>query len=264
MEDQGVYLYAIGRELPVQELGTIGVEKSGVYTIAEGDLRAVVSDVPFTRELRPERRHLAAHQAVVNAILERSPDILPVSFGTIAENEEGVRRLLNKFAGEISEQIDNVKGNVQMNVRLSYASKSPTVFEYLVNERQPELGKLRDQLYGEGRTATREEKIDFGQKIETGLNQLRDELGEKLEQAMAKKCSSTKMLTPRSEEEMVRLACLVPKDSTKDFDAAVQEVAKSFDDHFTLEESGPFPAYDFTELHLNVDEGADEEPRVDH
>ena len=57
---------------------------------------------------------------------------------------------------------------------------------------------------------------------------------------------------------MARIACLVTKDSTDKFDAAVKETASSFDDRFTVEESGPFPPYDFTELHLSVEEGAEE------
>jgi hypothetical protein len=258
MEAQGVYLYAIGPELPVQDLGAIGVEGSEVYTIAEGPLRAVVSDVPFTRELRPERRHLAAHQAVVNAVLERSPVTLPVSFGTIADNENGVRELLRRHADQLSEQMERVKGMVQMNVRLSYAAQTPGVFEYLLNERRPDLRSLRDAIFGGGRTPTREEKIDFGQKIEAALNELRDELTQQIEQALSPRCSATKVLSPRSEQELVRLACLVAKDSTGAFDSAVQEAARSFDDRFVFEQSGPFPAYDFTELHLSVEEGAEE------
>src|SRR5262245_61736140 len=104
----GVYLYAIGRQVPVQDMGPVGVEGSEVYTITEGNLSAVVSDVPRGGELRPERRHLAAHQAVVNAVVDRSPVALPVSFGTIADDEEGIRRLLRRYAGDLSDQMERL------------------------------------------------------------------------------------------------------------------------------------------------------------
>jgi hypothetical protein len=258
VDAQGVYLYAIGQDLAVQDLGKIGVEGSEVYTIEEGNLRAVVSDVPRTREMRPERRHLAAHQKVVNSVLERSETILPVSFGTIADDEAGVRSLLRRFAEMISEQMDRLKGGVQMNVRVSYSAKEPSVFEYLLTEREPELKALRDRIFGGGRAASREEKIDFGQQIEAALNRLRDEFAEKLEK-LSTQSRETKVLSPRNEQEIVRIACLVAKDATDAFDAAVKEIAQSIDDRFTVEESGPFPAYDFAELHLSsIEEGAEE------
>jgi hypothetical protein len=255
MEPRGVYLYAIVQEVPVQDIGPIGLEGAEVYTIAEGQLRAVVSDAPDTEELRPERRHLEAHQAVVNSVLERSPVLLPVSFGTIAGDEDEVRRLLRRYADELAEQMDRLGGKAQMNVRLSYAG--PSIFEYLVNERRPDLRDLRDATFSGG-TATREEKIDFGQKIDAALNELRDELTQQLAQALSPRCSETKRLQPRSEQEMARLACLVAKDSPKELDAAVEEAARSFDDRFILEQSGPFPPYDFAELHLTVEEGVEE------
>lgn len=255
MGTQGVYLYAIVRELPMQDMGPIGLEGGEVYTIAEDRLRAVVSDVPHRDELRPERRHLQAHQAVVNAVLERSPVVLPVSFGTIADDEEGIRRLLRRYAEELSEQMEHVQGTAQMNMRLSYTAKEPTVFGYLVNERQPELRNLRDAMFGGGRVPSREEKIDFGQKIEAALNELRDEFTRQVEQTVAPHCNEMKILPQRSESEIVRLACLVPKDAMDAFDSAVQEFARSVDDRFEVGQSGPFPPYDFAELHLSVEEG---------
>ncbi len=261
MGKQGVYLYAIVPELPLQELGERGVDGSEVYTIGEGKLRAVVSDVAMTGELRPERRHLAAHQAVVNAVMERCPVVLPVSFGTIAGDDDGIRDLLRRYAGDLSEQMERVDGRVQMNLRLPFVGKS--IFGQLLDE-QPELAKLRDATFRRGHAATREEKIEFGQQIDAGLNELRGELSRRMEEAIGEICVETKSLPVRGETEMARIACLVDKESVAKFDAAVQKLAGLFDDRYSIEQSGPFPPYDFAELHLTVDEGAGEEaPRAD-
>jgi len=251
MEEQGIYLYAIVPDVPVQDMGAIGLENGEVFTIAEGSLRAVVSAISATEELRPERRHLSAHQTVVNRILEHSSVVLPVSFGTIADDEAGVRRLLREHADELSEQMARLEGRVQMNVRLSYSAQSPTFFDHLVREHRPELNKLRDTLFSGGRTPTREEKIEFGQKIEAAMNELRDEFAERLTEALSGKCKEVKRLTPRSESEVARLACLVTKDSIDAFDSALASAAKTIDDRFTVDQSGPFPPYDFAELHLS-------------
>lgn len=249
----GVYLYAVLPKDGAPPLGE-GIEQAKVYTVAEGPLTAVVSDLAEREEggLRPERRNLAAHQGVLKRVLENSPMVLPVSFGTVADGAEGVKTLLRKYQQQFLEQLERVKGRVQMTLHLRYAVETPGVFDYLMEKYNPELGRRRDELFGEGRVATREEKIEFGQAIERLLEASRDELAGVVEEGLGDRCAATKRLALRNERELVRLACLIDGGARAAFDAAVDEVARRFDEHFALDENGPFPAYDFTELHLQV------------
>jgi hypothetical protein len=141
-----------------------------------------------------------------------------------------------------------------MNVRLTFTGKS--IFEHLLGQ-QPELAKLRDLTFRQGHTPTRDEKIEFGLHVDAGLNQLRGEISRRLEDLIAPKCTELKSLPARSEAEMARMACLVDKEATAGFDAAVQAAARTIDDRFTVEQGGPFPPYDFAELHLTADQGAE-------
>jgi hypothetical protein len=250
---KGAYLYAIvpESEIKTKDLGE-GLEKSSVYTVREGKLAAIVSDLPTPKELKPERRNLSAHQNVLKRVLDASSVVLPVSFGTVADSAEGVRALLKKYEEEFTEQMEEVRGKAETVVRLAYAPETPGIFEYVMERRSPELKQLRDRLFAGGREASREEKIDLGQAVEGALNAARDEFAEQVEDVLSAHCSSIKRLPPRNERELARLACLVERDVIGEFDNAVGEAAKLFDDHFTFEETGPFPPYDFTELHLKV------------
>jgi hypothetical protein len=253
----GAYLYGIVPELPIQDLGPIGLAGEEVYTIAEGGLRAVVSDLELASgvELRPERKHLAAHQAVLTKLHQASDVVLPVSFGTIADDEDGIRRLLHKYGDELMLEMERVKGKTQMNIRLAYTTDKPGVFDFLL-ERRGDLASLRDSLFGGGQEASRDAKIDFGQKIEAALNELRAEVGQKLESALRGACDEIKGLATRGETELARFACLVGKEQTAELERAVNDAARAFPDSFEMEFSGPFPPYDFTEMHLEAEEGS--------
>jgi hypothetical protein len=246
----GTYLYAVlPKESARQDWGEVsGVEESKVYSIDSGNLAAIVSDVSSRAEMRPERRHLAAHERVLKKATIASRAVLPVSFGTIADDREGVRELLQKFQKDLSEQMLRVEGKLEMRLRVTYAAEKPSVFEFLVAN-SPELRESRDAIARSGREPTREEKIDLGQKVDSILNALCEQYAERVEKVVGK-LGQSKRNPPRNEREFVNLAFLVPKDLQADFGAAAQSAAAQFPDTFRVDQSGPYPPYDFVELHV--------------
>jgi len=251
----GPYFYAVVPASAVpKDLGDVpGVEDTPLYAITSGELSAVVSDVPIQGELRPERKHLAAHQQVIDRMGQSSSAVLPVAFGTIADSGDGVRSLLETYQKDLSEQVKKVEGKLELGVRVTYGASKPDVFQFLLTS-NPELRAARDAFAQLGREPTREEKIELGEKVDAQLSALRDEYTQRLEQALGA-FAECKRKNPRNEREFVNLAVLVPADKRADVDAAVEAAAKELPDSFVVEQLGPYPAYDFVDLHLKAVQG---------
>lgn len=251
--ERGTYLYAVLPKASVPgDLAQIsGVEDGRVYSVTTGELAAVVSDVPTREEMRPERRLLAAHQGVLRHVTDSSRVVLPVSFGTVAEGADSVRELLERYQKDLSEQMLRVEGKREMGVRVTYEAARPSVFDFLVAN-NAELREARDAIAG--REATRDEKINLGQKVEAALDSLREEYSRRAEGAIGDLAES-KRNPPHSEREFVNLAFLVPISRQADFDVAVQSAAKLFPDSFSVREMGPYPPYDFVDLHVTSLQG---------
>ena len=107
-----VYLYAVIPGTAENELGISGLFDSVVHTISEGGIAAVVSEFPASEKLRPERKHLAATQRVLNYLVETNDVVLPVSFGTVADSEKGIREMLKKYGKDFHREIARVSGKV--------------------------------------------------------------------------------------------------------------------------------------------------------
>jgi len=89
---QGMYLYAVVSGSGDRNYGLLGIDGSDVYTVSNGKVGMVVSNIPDMK-LRPERRHLAAHQDVLKQLMtETTP--LPISFGMIADDMKAIRKIL--------------------------------------------------------------------------------------------------------------------------------------------------------------------------
>lgn len=244
----GVYVYAIvGGELAL-DYGSIGLDGSPVYKIGAPGMAALASPITRSR-VRPERRNLAAHNAVLRrALAGGEPAVLPLAFGLIAEDDEAVRILLKKNRPALEEQLAQVAGKVEMGLRVLW--DVPNLFEYFVNHR-PELLKARDAI-GDIRQARHADMLTLGQLFERALNEEREHHFGHVAEVLTRSGLQVKKNPPRSEREVLNLACLVPRDLQDEFERIVDEAAASFDSHYTFDISGPWAPHNFVTLSLTT------------
>ena len=248
----GAYLYGIISSPPAKPcahptLLCTGIDDARIYLISQGRLAAVVSDVP-RRKFRPERRHLAAHHAVVKHLMENCT-VLPVSFGVIADGADTVRRILSVNQAALDEQLQRLKGKVEMGLRVFW--DVPNIFEHFVNT-HAELKALRDQLFRGGREPSQDQKIELGRLFERILSEERAAHTETAVSVLSSRCAEIKQDRPRNEREVTNLACLVERDAERGFEDGVLQAAQLFDSDFRFDLNGPWPPYNFVTVELTI------------
>jgi len=241
------YLYAVIDSTPEQEWDVYGIDGHAVRSLTDGAVSAVVSDLSRSR-IRPERRHLAAHRQVLERVMART-SLLPLRFGTIADDAEAVRRILFLHQERFMTQLNRVAGSVEMGLQVSW--DVPDIFEYFI-EREPELRRLRDRYFGGQVRCTQQDKIQIGQLFDQVLNEERDACTRRVENALVRTCVEIKRSACRNEREVMNLACLVERDKSEQFEAAVVEAARLFDNHFAFRQSGPWAPHNFVDLDLET------------
>lgn len=242
----GKYLYAVIPAAGDREYGDIGIDGKRVYVICEHQVGAVVSDYG-NGKIRPERRHIAAHQAVLKHLMaEGTP--LPISFGMIADGAREIRRIVSLNRKALVEQLFRVRGKVEMGLRVAW--DAPDIFEYFVNT-HPELRSARDRFFGTHRPPAYDDKIEVGRLFERVLQADRDEHTERVESIISPCCFEIKRNSLRNEKEVMNLACLVERKAVeKDFEAAVFEAARWFDNSFVFDFNGPWAPHHFVDADL--------------
>jgi hypothetical protein len=249
MANSGVYLYAVVRGSDDRKLDAKGIHDGDVYMLSQDNLAAVVSDMPEVDKLRPERRHLAAHQRVLTQLIQEHDVVLPVSFGTVPESKKAVQELLSRYKDDLTSQLQRVEGKVEMGLRV--ALEVPNVFEYFVSK-NTELKQARDEIFNSKDEPTREQKIDLGQKFEGTLNKNREECAKKVESTLIEYCSEIRQNRCRNEQELARVSCLIEKDKTDVFVEVVSKAAEQFEDDFVFDYNGPLPPYNFVEVRVKA------------
>lgn len=243
----GRYLYAIVAGSQDRSYGPLGIDGGTVYAISDGRVAAVVSDVPNAK-IRPERRHLAAHQEVLRRLMEKSTP-LPMTFGVIGDGLKEIRKILSQNQEAFLEQLQRVAGKVEMALRVTW--DVPNIFEYFVIT-HPELRATRDRFLGIHREPTQEEKIEVGRIFERILNEDREIYTERVEEILSPRCFEIRRNPQRNEREVMNLACLVGREAQAEFEAAVFETARLFDNNFAFDYSGPWAPHNFVEIELKL------------
>lgn len=244
---KGRYLYAVVPGSQQRDYGCLGLNGENVYTIGDGDIAAVVSDVPH-QNIRPERRHFAAHQAVLKRLIVDG-DLLPMSFGIISKGPKAVRAILSRNNKAIQGQLKRVAGKLEMGLKVTW--DVPNIFEYIVGI-HPELTSARDGLLRTNREPTQQEKIEIGRMFEEILSLDRERHTDKVEQVLASRCFEIKQNKCRNENEVMNLSCLVGRNLMDEFEAGVFEAASHFDDNFAFDFNGPWAPHNFVELEVNL------------
>lgn len=240
----GSYIYAIADPaLEKSSLSCKGISDKPIRTISVGKATAIYSDVP-NQKIRPERRHLSAHQNVLKYLFNEGT-ILPMAFGIIADSPKAVQSILSRYQHSFSEQLQRVNGKAEMGIRISW--DVPNIFEYFIAQ-YADLREMRDALLAERGHIGRGEMIELGRQFDRILNEVRDEYREKIEASLAEHCYEIKHNPPKKETEIMNLACLVEKEKLQQFEKALLEVSSQYNDDFAVHYSGPWPPHNFIDL----------------
>ncbi len=244
---QGRYVYAISYSGPSPDLSglpgvaVIGADPAPVEVHAEGPVAAIVS--PFAgRQVRPERRNLAAHNGVLRTLMTARVPFLPVAFGCVAPSRNKLSRMLDAARDEVLADLERLAGRVEMGLKVVW--DVPNIFDYFVFH-YPELAELRDRLQRKRGGPTRDDQIQLGRTFETLLQETRARHVASVQQALRDCVREFRDDPPRDEKMVMNLSCLVDREGEKEFAQSVIHAAALFDDHYTFDYNGPWPPYHF-------------------
>lgn len=246
-EGEGRYLYAVVAGAQDRELGPIGVGGSRVYYLSNGNVAAVVSNLP-NRKIRPERRNLAAHQAVLKRLMEESTP-LPMAFGIIADGVPVIRKILSENQEIFLQELERVADKVEMGVRITW--DVPNIFEFFVHT-HPELRAVRDHYFGTNREPNQDDMIEVGRTFDRILNEDRQEHTDTVLEVLSPCCYEIKVNPPRDERVVLNLACLVGREAQGRFEKGIFRSASIFDNNYAFDYNGPWAPYNFVDIDLSL------------
>ncbi|MFB0615856.1 GvpL/GvpF family gas vesicle protein [Streptomyces sp. AGS-58] len=235
------YVYGItARSHPALPEGMTGVGQPArpVRLLTAGELTAVVSDAP--EDLRPKRRDLLAHQNVL-AETGAGGCILPMRFGSVADDDESVTQVLGARAEHYQERLRELDGKVEYNVKATHVEEAVL---HLVMAENADLRSLAEANRRAG-GGSYDDKIRLGEMVASAVKAKEAVDAREVHDLLAPGAAAVSV-GPESTGWLLNVSFLVARDSAERFLAAVEQVRESHA-HLELRVNGPLPPYSFVE-----------------
>lgn len=253
----GVYLYCIGHasdltseRVAALDAAPVDGQGSSLRAIEHGELAAIVSDTSVER-FELDRDKLMAHHQVLEQAMSLG-DILPVSYGMVAErDQEIVERLLHDAAGALSASLEHVRGRVELSLRVMW--NQDQLFQEIVEE-VPEIRALRDQLAGVSEEQGYYERIQLGEMTSSVIEQKNDLERSQMLDALSPISVDTRVGQESSDTLIMSASFLVDRDREPDFDAAVQSIYEPRQERMIFRYLGPLPPANFVNVMVEAEE----------
>jgi hypothetical protein len=246
MRMDGRYIYCIigwGEKKPIGNFGNIGIGENPVYTIDYKDIAAVVSTIPF-KQMESNLNDIVAHQRVVE-VARQSNTVLPVRFGVILKNEEGIKKLLASSYKDYRTKLSSFSGKDEIGIKVLINKSSLKKIKEQA-EQAEEIRKLKQEISSAkpGTSYFLKLRLEDAMKNET-LMKIDKMVGE-INGSLAGMAVDRRLLKSDVGEIVLNAAYLVERDKISAFDAKVKELRERFErEGMTLHRSGPWAPYSF-------------------
>ncbi|MFI9759678.1 GvpL/GvpF family gas vesicle protein [Streptomyces sp. NPDC051963] len=221
-----------------KKLSGVGDPPRPVRVLTEADLAALVSDAPDG--LRPKRRDLLAHQAVL-AETGAAGCVLPMRFGSVAPDDGSVTDVLAERAEHYKERLRELDGKVEYNVKAVHDEEA--VLHRVLSE-NPEIRAMTEANRQAG-GGTYDQRLRLGETVVSAVKAR--EAADAVEVRGALEPVAAAVSTgPESAGWLANLSFLVDRRAAETFVTAVEATRKAFP-HLELRLNGPLPPYSFVE-----------------
>ena len=267
MTELAFYVYCIAQsataaELPPESLPSAIEDDSKLEWVVTGELAALSSQVPLTSYNEDSlAEHLSdaswtaaramRHETIAEYVAKRAA-IVPLRFGTIYLERAGIERMLSEKGKELREILERLRGREEWGVNV-FCDQS--VLMSSITSVSPVLRELSERAAqaSPGQSYLMQKKIDALKVDESraALNRIIEGIEETLSEHSdaAKRLRVLKVEATEHGELKAKFAFLIKKSVFENFRDAGERLAQEHQGAgVRLELTGPWPAYNFTQI----------------
>jgi hypothetical protein len=255
----GTYIYCVtsAQSAPATQtdgraLGISGINGEPVRAVTSSDLAAIVSDSPYD-SYDVTREGLTAHEQVVEKVMEQA-DVLPVSFGTVAEDDQAVRQqLLEALSNDLHQALNQVHGRGELGVKVLWVKDR--LFEEIAAEDES-IQALREQIAGTTPEQTYDERTQLGELIAHAIERKSEQEATNVLNALQPAVVDTRVGNNFTDLMILNASFLVDKQQIPAFEAQLDRLRQMQNGRLIVEYTGLLPPYNFVSIVTGTEEGS--------
>jgi len=246
---EGKYIYCIITTTVAKTFGSIGIGCRGdeLYTICFNDIAAVVSNSPIIR-YTVSRENMLAHEKAIEEVMKEHT-VLPVRFATIAEDEEKVKKILEKEYSKFKDLLNRMKDKKELGLKAIF--KEDVIYKDIL-EKYKEIRVLKEKIVSLPSEKSYFKKAEIGEMVEAALQKEKDFYKKDILNALSALAIEVKSNSSYYELMIINSAFLVEKYKETEFDQKVNELEAKYSSKLKLKYIGKVPPFNFVNLAIDT------------
>lgn len=249
--EEGKYIYCIIQNGKYKDFGQIGIGGRGdtVYTISYNDISTVVSNSPI-KKYSTSRENFIAHEKAIEKVMENY-DVLPVKFCTITEDEEKIKKILEKEYDRFKGLLDWIIGKKELGVKAIFEKN--VIYNHIV-EKFKDIKALKEKLSSLPFEKTHQQRIQIGRMIEIALEKEKEMFKNKILDTLSPLAVEVKDNYTYGERMIINSAFLIEKDIEDEFDIKINVLDEEYGNIIKFKYVGTLPPFNFVNLIIQTKE----------
>lgn len=248
---EGKYIYCIIAVREPKTFGSLGIGGRGdeLYTICSGRVAAVVSDSPIM-DYPLCRENILAHEKAIEEVMKEHT-VLPVRFDTIAEDEEKVKRILEKECDKFQGLLDKIKDKKELGLKAIF--KEDVIYTDIL-EKYEDIRVLKEKVAALPPEKTYYQRIEIGTTVEAALQKEKEIYEDDILDTLSPLAVEVKTSNTYGERMIVNAAFLVEKQKEAQFDRKVEGLDAKYGDKVKFKYVGTLPPFNFVNVVIETGE----------
>lgn len=250
-EEKGIYIFCGIQTEQEEHFGEVKIEGEGfeIFTIHYKDAAIVAAEVPM-KIYHPNKENLMMHQNVISSVMKKREAVIPISFGNVFKTREDVEVLLENLYPQFEKLFPEMKGKVELGLKVIGKK------EWLENEMNKNVSvqKMSSKVKEKSKAAAYYDRIQLGGMAQQFFNGLQEDIKSDVYEPLETASKAAKRNDPSNERMLLNAAFLINRDNEKRFDTLVNQVHEKWKDKVDFKYTGPWPAYNFINIRLEIGE----------
>lgn len=218
-----------------------------IFTVRYKDSALVAAEVPL-KIYHPNKENLMAHHHVISKVMAHNETVIPISFGNVFKTQEDAAILLENLYPQFAALFPEIKGKIELGLKVIGKK------EWLEKEihKHPQIAKVKQAVREKSESAGYYDRIQLGEMAQKFFVGLRQDIAGKIYDPLKKLSTAAKANEPTGETMLLNAAFLIDREQEHHFDQQINEVHEKWRDRVEFKYSGPWAAYNFINIKLQV------------
>lgn len=250
----GRYVYGVIETKQPLSFGKIGIggAREPVYTVNFQDIAAIVSKTSVYI-FDPTRENALAHEHVIESVM-KTYTIIPMSFGTVFRTDNDIREVLRSIYVSLKDVLKQMENKLEFGLKVNWDRDS--VLEEL-KDADEEIRRFHQEITRKHLQSTYFARMQLGRMIDKALSERSARYVRDIYEALRGVCVASRDNKPIGDKMIMNAAFLVERDREREFDKAVNKIARQYGDLLNFKYTGPWPPYNFVNIRLKLERGSD-------